>query len=111
MKMRIYTLDNIEHFPDNDGGWFYGLVRNENGHIGIYEIFPGIGYGKIFLSWNPKIYYQMVVDIFIQLFTKKELPRLSDEEFDARNILRDEERKNAKRWDRDTEIFEEFLDS
>jgi hypothetical protein len=113
--MNIFTLDDITHLPDEFGGdvgWFYGLVKNhETNNIGIYEIFPGIGYGKIVYSWRIKIYLWMIRDIYRQITIKKKFARLSEEEFINRVNHKEKEIQEAKSWDRTKETFEEFIDN
>lgn len=107
---KIFTLDDITHFPDNDGGWFYGLVKDGK-KILICEIHPGIGFSNPFLSLNPKIYFWMIRDIFTQLFSKKDLPRLSDDIFLKRKQNREQEIREAKTWNPDKESLSSFLDN
>jgi len=55
MRSPIYTLEEIQSGPEFGGevGWFYGLVKHhETGKVGLYEIFPGLGYANAFPLWS-----------------------------------------------------------
>jgi hypothetical protein len=97
--MRVFTLDDITHLPAEfgDSGWFYGLVRDrESQRVGLYEIFPGLGYGKPFYGWRPKIYWWIARDIFKQLITLRQFLRISEMDYEARKERHHQERAEAK---------------
>ena len=67
MRSPIYTLEEIEHLPrfGAGNGWFYGLVKDhETGRIGLYEIFPGLGYASVGFIINPRNLWWIVSDIW-----------------------------------------------
>jgi hypothetical protein len=93
--MRIFTLDDITHFPENgEGGWFYGIVRDhETNKIGIYEIYPEIGYCKMFNWWHPRVLFWIIRDVFHQVATRKtNFKRMSNQEYIERKEQREQEK-------------------
>lgn len=71
--MEIWTIEKIDKLPEfgSDNGWFYGLVRGEDGSLCLAEILPGLGYAKMNQrkDFDPRLmnYKWVIRDIFYKL--------------------------------------------
>ncbi len=66
-KMRFsWRLEEIHKMPEfgADYGWFYGLVRDDEG-LHMAEIFPGMGYALAPPRWwDPRDWWMFSKDIW-----------------------------------------------